>query len=79
MAYFAKNRDNTEVCFNNRGEKFSPRRDNKQGKWYIMAKRLDEYLCDCGVLLPKGSIKKLIGRDISWVDEPIDWKGGFYD
>lgn len=27
------------------------------------------------VKLPKGSIKKLIGRELSWNDEPIELKG----
>nr|DAF54468.1 MAG TPA: hypothetical protein [Siphoviridae sp. ctKwY15] len=27
------------------------------------------------VLIPKGSIKKLIGRELSWKDEPVELKG----
>lgn len=27
------------------------------------------------VELPKGSIKKLIGRELSWSDEPVELKG----
>lgn len=26
------------------------------------------------VILPKGSIKKLIGRDLTWNDEPVELK-----
>lgn len=26
------------------------------------------------VVLPKGSIKKLIGRDLTWEDEPVELK-----
>lgn len=26
---------------------------------------------DCIVILPKGSIKKLIGRELSWEDNPV--------
>lgn len=26
------------------------------------------------VILPKGSIKKLIGRDLTWQDEPVELK-----
>jgi hypothetical protein len=26
------------------------------------------------ILLPKGSIKKLIGRELSWSDEPVELK-----
>lgn len=29
-------------------------------------------LCsDCSIELPKGCIKKLIGKDITWEDEPV--------
>lgn len=27
------------------------------------------------IMLPRGSIKKLIGRDLSWNDEPVELKG----
>lgn len=27
------------------------------------------------VILPKGSIKKLIGRELSWSDDPVELKG----
>lgn len=37
-----------------------------------------DYLSDYAfydfVELPKGSIKKLIGRDLSWSDEPVELK-----
>lgn len=29
---------------------------------------------DNAVELPKGSIKKLIGRDLTWEDEPVELK-----
>ena len=29
---------------------------------------------DTQISLPKGSIKKLIGRDLTWQDEPIELK-----
>lgn len=34
----------------------------------------DEDLYDDWVVLPKGSIKKLIGRELSWEDEPVELK-----
>ena len=34
-----------------------------------------EDLYDDWVDLPKGSIKKLIGRELSWSDEPVELKG----
>lgn len=27
---------------------------------------------DSGIFLPKGSIKKLIGRELTWDDEPVE-------
>ncbi len=27
------------------------------------------------VVLPKGTIVKLIGRELTWLDEPIEYKG----
>ncbi len=39
---------------------------------------IDRYWIDdkyCGYLnLPKGSIKRLIGKDLSWSDEPVELK-----
>lgn len=31
-------------------------------------------LNDSEIYLPKGSIKKLIGRDLTWQDEPVELK-----
>lgn len=30
---------------------------------------------DTEIKLPKGTIKKLIGRDLTWNDEPVELKG----
>ncbi len=34
---------------------------------------IDDKYCGC-INLPKGSIKKLIGRELSWDDEPVELK-----
>lgn len=34
---------------------------------------IDDKFCGC-INLPKGSIKKLIGKDLSWSDEPVELK-----
>lgn len=34
----------------------------------------DGYRIDFTVVLPKGTIKKLIGRDLTWEDEPVEIK-----
>lgn len=38
--------------------------------------RFDKYWDDCcpSIKLPKGSIKKLIGRELSWEDKPVELK-----
>ena len=37
--------------------------------------RVGDYLIGYSIFqLPKGSIKKLIGRDLSWNDEPVELK-----
>lgn len=30
--------------------------------------------CHIRIVLPKGSIKKLIGKDLTWEDEPVELK-----
>lgn len=35
----------------------------------------DYWIGDSMFHLPKGSIKKLIGRELSWSDEPVELKG----
>ena len=40
-----------------------PRRCEKHGEWW-----------GDNMALPKGSIKKLIGRELTWDDEPVELK-----
>lgn len=52
-------RDNSEWIY-----EYKPERASIGDFWY-----------DCGgncVELPKGSIKKLIGRELNWRDEPVE-------
>lgn len=54
-------RDNSEWIY-----KYQPDRASTGDFWY-----------DCGgdcVELPKGTIKKLIGRELTWEDKPIELK-----
>lgn len=43
---------------------YKPRRFEREGEW-----RGDK------MVLPKGSVKKLIGRELSFSDEPVEFKG----
>lgn len=60
MAWVAVNKNGDEVIF-----EFEPER--KQDLFWV------EYIGDF-LYLPKGSIKKLIGRDLTWEDEPVELK-----
>ena len=59
MAWVAVDKDGRECIY-----QFHPKRGNNQ----FMS--LYEY--SMSLALPKGSIKKLIGRDLTWEDEPIE-------
>lgn len=58
MAWLAVDKDGTELIFNN-----EPSREDDIwiDPWW------DEY-----IKLPKGSIKKLIDRELTWDDEPVE-------
>lgn len=51
-------------------------RDGDEYIYYNMPSReCNEYWCDnipWEIQLPKGSIKKLIGRELTWNDEPVE-------
>lgn len=48
---------------------------NKRKKWASMWSTEDnDPLPEGCIVLPKGSIKKLIGRELTWEDEPVELK-----
>lgn len=47
------------------GEKISPEKPMRIAGFWISK----QMLC-----LPKGIIKKLIGRELNWIDEPVELK-----
>ena len=55
--------DGAEVVFN-----VKPRYSDKRNAWLIDG---DD---DAAIILPKGSIKKLIGRGLTWQDNPVELK-----
>ena len=61
MAWVAVDKDRRECIY-----QFRPKIRNNQ---FIP---LHEY--SMWMTLPKGSIKKLIGRDLTWKDEPVELK-----
>lgn len=69
MAWLAKNKYPIPLDFNH-GEtevafQFEPKRD-LWGRWIT-----DEGLIN-GIFLPDGTIKKILGRDMIWEDEPVE-------
>ena len=48
---------------------------NNYKKWACMWSTEDnDPLPECAIKLPKGTIRKLIGRDLDWNDEPVELK-----
>lgn len=64
MAYLAVDKDGSELIFMN-----EPERDRRTGWWYDSDEDTE---CEGGIGLPKGSIKKLTGKTLTWNDEPIE-------
>lgn len=62
MAWLAVDKDGQECVYI-----FKPKRGNSQ----FDAVRMNNCITDF-VELPSGSIKKLIGRDLTWEDEPVE-------
>ena len=62
MAWVAVDKDGTEVICNP-----EPYRD-----WVDFMQCVENIFDPCAIGLPKGSIKKLIGREITWEDEPVE-------
>lgn len=65
MAWIAVSKDGTERIFNKRPLRFYTKK-HIVDFWFVKD--------DTCVVLPKGTIKKLIGRDMTWTDEPIELK-----
>ena len=61
MAWVAVDKDGGECVY-----QFHPKRS---GETFIPLYKYSMWLA-----LPKGSIKKLIGRDLTWQDEPVKLK-----
>lgn len=63
MAYLCVDQDGTNVIFDER-----PERDRKMWAYYTT---IDGALINFRIDLPKGSVEKLIGRTLTWNDEPV--------
>ena len=63
MAWVAVDYDGTECIYSTK-----PYRDWIDYMWCIS----NYFYNSCAIELPKGSIKKLIGKNLTWEDEPIE-------
>ena len=66
MAWVAVHKNGEEGVFNHK-----PTRGEKLIFWYDEVED-GGIIYDTEISLPKGSIKKLIGRDLTWEDEPVE-------
>ena len=66
MAWLAVNKDGGEII-----SEGLPERHNRYGIWQFNI-YVDNEIIDTKIYLPKDSIKKLIGRELTWDDEAFD-------
>lgn len=85
MAYFVVDKDGTEKISINKPYRFVPK-----GLWYCyhivicdfskitnmadITPKVNKFKQTLVSTLPKGTIKKLIGRNLSWEDNPVEYK-----
>lgn len=67
MAWVAVDKDGNEAIF-----AFKPVMNGKY--WHDWQITIEMETFDSLIPLPKGSIKKLIGKDLTWEDNPIELK-----
>ena len=65
LAYLAVDKDSTEWVWS-----YCPLRNKYRGVWD--APYNDDDYTNRSIELPKGSIEKLIGRTLTWADEPYE-------
>lgn len=65
MAWVAKNKDGSETIYEVKPYKYNDEWVSRKDGWERPYQHFD---------IPQGSIKKLIGRDLSFTDEPVELK-----
>lgn len=66
-AYLAVDKNGAEGIYSNR-----PKRSVAQ---WVSTQETESQYYDSGVSLPLGTIEKIIGRKLSWEDDPVEIKG----
>lgn len=63
MVWFAVDKDGSEYIYDNKPERID-------SYWGIQESKIGEPI-GVLILLPKGTIKKIIGKELTWDDEPV--------
>lgn len=66
MVYLAVDKNGIEAIYNVKPIRGTSRLKANTEMWTL------PNISDHYILLPKGSIKKLIGKDLTWDDEPVE-------
>lgn len=72
MAFVAVNKDGSEVLYD-----FLPIREPNFNEFWMAQEKIDKgnyNIIPQEIGLPKGSIEKLIGKKLTWEDEPVELK-----
>ncbi len=82
MSWVAVNQNGQEVILPNIPHRFEFKMsgvgDIWEDEYALCCDECQDGMCyyNASVDLPKGSIKKLIGRDLTWEDEPVELREG---
>ena len=72
MAYVAVTKFGVETMFRNRPTKFRSFWVDYQEMGIISKVLKKDFDEDCSIELPSGTIEKIIGRKLTWEDEPVE-------
>lgn len=70
MAWLTVDKSSIECIFDNEPVRIDGQWDDVD----YMVRGETNYDSSTGIILPKGTIKKLIGKDLTWKDEPVKIK-----
>lgn len=65
MAWLAVDKDGTEAIYDIKPIRGTNKIKNNEEVWTLSR------MCAHYIVVPKGSIKKLTGKDLTWYDEPV--------
>lgn len=79
MAYLAVNPDGKEYAFHNEPVRVINKQNESYNHWedretYDFIRGVTTSASDYKILLPKGTIKKIIGKNLTWKDKPVKMK-----